>query len=53
MYNAMPLEGIEKLIEFMYKFQFENKYQEKMENWKPCVYACCLEFRAPTDVCPV
>ena len=25
MYNAMPIEGVEKLVEFMKKFEMENK----------------------------
>ena len=25
MYNAMPVEGVEKLVEFMKKFEMENK----------------------------
>ena len=25
MYNAMPVEGVEKLVEFMQKFEMENK----------------------------
>ena len=25
-YNAMPVEGVEKLVEFMKKFEAENKY---------------------------
>jgi phosphoserine aminotransferase len=25
MYNAMPIEGVEKLVEFMKKFELENK----------------------------
>ena len=25
MYNAMPVEGVEKLVDFMKKFEMENK----------------------------